>query len=68
MEVGQIIALLGGTIVAFAVKASNVLLEKLSKVLGVEPPAPIPDAPVSGRREPDAGLPPTSHLDCQEDG
>lgn len=43
MSTAQVIALLGGTLVAAAVKVSNVLIAGLAKLLGVNPPAPIPD-------------------------
>jgi hypothetical protein len=50
MGTTQVVALLGGVVVAFCVKLSNVLLEALAKILGVNPPTPIP--------EPDKETPP----------
>lgn len=43
MGAAQIIALFGGVGVAAAVRLSNVLLAGLARILGVEPPAPIPE-------------------------
>jgi len=43
MSTAQIISLLGGTLVALAVRLSNIVTQYLAKVLGVNPPTPIPD-------------------------
>jgi len=39
----QIVALLSGIILALAVRLSNMITAWLAKVLGVNPPAPIPE-------------------------
>jgi len=43
MTTAQLVSLLGGVAVATAVKFSNMLTAKVSKILGVNPPEPIPE-------------------------
>lgn len=42
MDGNAILALVGGVVVAFIIRVFNVVVEWLSKVLGVKPPDPIP--------------------------
>lgn len=42
MDSDQIIAIIGGLLVAFIVRVFNIVVEWLSRVLGVDPPEPIP--------------------------
>jgi hypothetical protein len=51
MDTNAIVALIGGALVAFTIRIFNVVLEWLARVLGVEPPTPIPtddDRPSTG--------------------
>lgn len=59
MDGSAIVAIIGGAVVAFAVRAFNVVLEWLAKVLDVEPSTPIPEpgattesTPVSSQGDP----------------
>lgn len=42
MDANAVIALIGAALLAFVVRAFNVVLQWLARVLGVEPPEPIP--------------------------
>lgn len=42
MNSSQVIALFGAVILAFIVRIFNIVVEWLSRILGVKPPAPIP--------------------------
>lgn len=44
MDTDQIVAIIGGLVVAFVIRVFNVVVEWLSRVLGVAPPDPIPTA------------------------
>lgn len=44
MDANAIFAIIGGTVLAFAVRFFNLLLQWLSRVLGVAPADPIPTA------------------------
>lgn len=44
MNSDQVFALIGACLLAFIVRVFNVVVEWLSRVLGVEPPEPIPTA------------------------
>jgi hypothetical protein len=51
MDTNAIVAIIGGAVVAFIIRVFNVVVEWLARVLGVEPPAPIPtdaDRPPQG--------------------
>lgn len=45
MDADTVIAILGSAVVTTVLRLSNVLVAWLSRVLGVDPPAPIPEEP-----------------------
>lgn len=50
MDTNAVVAIIGGALVAFIIRVFNVVVEWLSKLLGVDPPAPIPTAAATGER------------------